>query len=346
MTSGTSAPVSTATSKAPPKIRKRLVNPVPHEGEGGLYSQSWFPLALSETVTKGQVIGCEFLDGRVVVYRGDDGVARVMSAYCPHMGADLSVGKVAGDRLQCAFHKWEYDNEGWCTKTGVGDPAPPGACLFKFPTRERFGVIWAFNGYEPLWDLFDFEVPDEQLAYTAFATDIYTCDPWIFASNTPDIQHIKSVHGIRFEDADPHDAVTWEPYGFRMKFDGRHQKDEKLQWNVGIRGTSTFIQEGLVDGWWLGVYAGFSLPRAGTHRVFLSIAVDKGDGSAQSDELVKERLEFGKMLLSRTAAEDKPILDSIHHRVGYVTKGDATLARYFDLLRKYPRANPAGEFIK
>lgn len=336
----------TATAPNAPRVRRRLVNPVPQEGENGVFSQSWFPVALSSDVPKGQVTGQDFLGGRIVIYRGEDSVARVMSAYCPHLGADLAVGKVVGTRLQCAFHRWEYDEDGWCVKTGVGDPPPPTACLFNFPTQERFGIIWAFNGETPLWQLFDFEVPDEALTFEPFATDSYACDPWIFASNTPDIQHIKAVHGIRFNVADPHELVQWEEFGFRMRMDARHQQNEELHWSAGIRGTSTFIQEGLVDGWWLGVAAGFSLPRPGTHRVFLSIAVRKGDGSAESERVVKERLAFGKTLLARTAAEDKPILDSIHHRVGPLTRGDATLARYFEILRKYPRANPAAEFIK
>jgi nitrite reductase/ring-hydroxylating ferredoxin subunit len=330
----------------PKRVRRRLGSPLPHEGDNGVFSQSWFPIALSSDLDKGQLIGCSFLDGRVVVYRGDDGVARVMSAYCPHMGADLSIGKVVGDRLQCAFHKWEYDNDGWCVKTGVGDPAPPAACLFRFPTQERFGLIWVFNGEEPLWDLFDFEVPDSQLAFAPFCTDVFTCDPWVNAANTPDIQHIKAVHGIRFPAGDPHELVEWEPYGFRMKVDAIHQQGEKLVWNVGIRGTGVFIQEGLVDGWWLGVTGGAALLRPGAHRMYLSILVHRGDGSAESEKLVQDRLAFGKTLLARTAAEDKPILDSIHHRVGPMTKGDTTLARFYEYLRKYPRAHPSADFIK
>lgn len=327
------------------RVRKRFVNPVPMEGDDGLFSQTWFPLALSGDVAVGQVIGRDFLDGRVVVYRGDNGEIRVMSAYCPHVGADLAVGKVIGNNLQCAFHKWEYDQDGWCAKTGVGDPAPKAACLFLFPAVERFGIIWAFNGDQPLWDLFDFAVPDETLTFRPFKTDLYTCDPWIFAANTPDIQHIKAVHGIRFKIPDPHDAVAWEPYGFRMRIEAIHQFGEELDWNVGIRGTSTFIQEGSVNGWWMGVIAGFSCPRPGTHEVFLAIAVENSDGTPEGDALVAERLTFGAELLARTAAEDKPILDSIHYKPGALTRADKSLARWLDMVRSYPRAHPSKDFI-
>lgn len=325
--------------------RRRFSNPVPMEGDNGVFSQTWFPVALSTEVEKGKVIGCDFLDGRIIIFRGDNDKVAVMSAYCPHVGADLSVGTVVGDRIECAFHKWQFDQKGWCVQTGVGDPPPPTACLYEFPVVERYGIIWAFNGDEPLWELFDFEFDDGDLSFSSFKTDTYTCDPWIFAANTPDIQHIKAVHGIRFNSADPHEIVEWQPYGFRMQVDAIHQKGEDLSWNVGIRGTTTFIQEGLVDGWWMGVAAGFSCPRPGTHEVYVCIAVKRGDGSPEADKLGKERLVFGTELLARTAVEDKPILDRIHYKPGTLTKGDATLARWLDIVRAYPRAHPSKDFI-
>jgi len=105
--------------------QRALAAQLPREGEDGLFSQSWFPICLSTDVAPGQVRGYQFLDGRVVVVRGEDGRARVMSAYCPHLGADLSLGTVAGSTVRCAFHHWRYDDAGRCIATGPGDPPPP-----------------------------------------------------------------------------------------------------------------------------------------------------------------------------------------------------------------------------
>lgn len=74
------------------------------EREDSLFSQSWFPVCLTTEVPVGTIIGRDFLDGRVIVYRGQDGVARIQSAYCPHLGADLWVGKLVEDRVHCTFH--------------------------------------------------------------------------------------------------------------------------------------------------------------------------------------------------------------------------------------------------
>ena len=325
--------------------RKRFVGkPIPAEGEDGLFSQSWFPVCLSTEVPVGTIIGRDFLDGRVIVYRGQDGVARIQSAYCPHLGADLSVGKLVEDRVQCAFHQWEYDPDGMCVKTGIGHPPPQQACLYTFPTVERFGIVYAFNGYEPLWQMVDFEYTDRALVHEAFRSDEYQCDPWIFASNTPDTQHIAVVHGFKFKRQDPSTMVEWQRWGFRMKIEAHHQANEDLEWEVGIFGTSTFFQQGTVDGWWLGIAAGFSLPRPGTHNVFISVLVR--DIELDGGKTIRERLDYGKFLLARTAAEDKPILDSIHHKVGHLTKADVALAKYLDFVRQYPRAHPSRDFIR
>lgn len=318
---------------------------VPHEGDDGLFSQSWFPICLSEEVPAGTVIGRDFLDGKVVIYRGEDGVVQVKTAYCPHVGADLSVGKVVGNNIQCAFHRWEYGANGRCVKTGIGDPPPPTANLFTFPAEEKYGIVWVFNGEEPLWDLPVFDKADDRIVFKALYTDEYTCDPWIFAANTPDMQHIKVVHGIKFHHEDPHKAVEWDDWGFRYRIYAEHGQGPEIDWTIGIRGTSFYWQQGTVDGQWLGVYSGFSLPRPGRHRPFLAIAVEKSDGTPEGDKRQQDLMNYGTWLLQNTAAEDKPILDTIHYKPRTLTKGDRTLARYLDFLRAYPRAHPAADMI-
>ena len=79
---------------------------IPPEGEDDIFRQSWYPICLSRDLAIGGVRGEDFLGGRIAVYRTGDGEARVMSAFCPHLGADLGRGEVVEDRLRCPFHKW------------------------------------------------------------------------------------------------------------------------------------------------------------------------------------------------------------------------------------------------
>ncbi len=101
-----------------------LSKPVPAEGQDGLFIESWFPVCTSQAVVPGAVVGPPFLDGRIVIFRGDDGMATVMFAYCPHLGADLAAGKVVDNRIRCAFHRWEFD-----TAAGVGERVSAIRCL-------------------------------------------------------------------------------------------------------------------------------------------------------------------------------------------------------------------------
>jgi phenylpropionate dioxygenase-like ring-hydroxylating dioxygenase large terminal subunit len=298
-------------------------------------------------VPAGTIRGEPFLDGRVVVFRGEDGVARVMSSYCPHLGADLSIGSVVGNRLQCRLHEWQFDSDGRCAKTAIGDAAPKLARLFKFPSQERYGIVWAFNGSEPLWDIPDFEFPDEALVLRVFRfPDLSQCDPWVFAANTPDIQHIKVVHKVEFSMSDPHGSVDWQKWGFRYRIVAAHQGGVPIEWKLGIRGTSIYWQEGPYGDAWLGGMVGFALPQPGTHQVFAVLAVKKGDGSAADLQWRDETFEVASVLMNRTVGEDKDLLNTIHYRPGALTKGDTTLARYVEFLRSYPRAHPSAQFIR
>lgn len=322
--------------KEPPVARWQ---PVMREGEGGLFTQSWFPVALTTEVAQGQVVGRDFLDGRIVVFRDQGGKAHVMSAYCPHVGADLSVGQVVGDRIQCAFHHWEYDTSGACVKTGIGDPPPKRACLFVFPSRERYGMIWAFNGETPLFELPNLPFPEGDLLMSSYKADEpLNCDPWVFAANTPDMQHLKVVHKVKFDVEDPHDLVEWDQYGLKYRVQAHHQGGVEMDWTLGIRGSSFFYRTGTYNGYWCAAVTGFGIPRPGVHSIYGATIVLRGkEQDAQMAEM--------RAISQRTINEDKDILNTIHYRQGYFTQADRTLSKYLAIVRDFPRAHPSAAFI-
>lgn len=330
-------------TSAPVARRRVLAPPIPPEGEGG-FSESWFPICLSSAVPAGTVVGRDFLDGRVVVYRGQDGTARVLSAYCPHLGADLSVGDIHDGQLRCAFHHWRFDASGTCVATGCGDPAPPRAQLFAFPVQERYGVIWAFNGETPTFDLPDFPVPDDQLAIRTLELDeIFPVDPWTFCANTPDVQHIKALHGITFDHGDPDpDQFTWTDHSFRYDFEGRLPSGDPISYEIGITGTNIFYQSGSVNGRWFGFIMPFGIPRPGSILSFMVLATRK-DETGQDD--TEEFLDFVQELEENIVGDDRPVLHTIHFRPGTTTRSDKALNRFLQYVRDFPRTHPSRDFI-
>lgn len=328
--------------------RRKRGSGLVYEGDNGLFSQNWWPLCRSSDVAAGAVIGRDFLDGRVAIFRTQQGVASVVSAYCPHNGADLSVGYVAGSRLVCAFHRWEFDGQGLCTQTGSGDPVPPRAQLFRFPTQERYGLIWAFNGAEPLYDLPDLPLPDDQLSFLDDDIRIIdiNVDPQIFMCNALDFSHIKNVHKVVFDQEDPDEQIQWSPYRVDYKMRS-HFADtgEPAEYDIAVVGTNMYLQSGTAGGRWFTFLFPCCVHRVGTLRAYVIIATRKGDGTPTGAARTREILEFGRDLELTVVGQDLPILNSIRFNQGMLTRSDRALGKFLRHLQRFPRAHPSAEYI-
>jgi phenylpropionate dioxygenase-like ring-hydroxylating dioxygenase large terminal subunit len=316
------------------------------EGHNGLFSQTWLPVCLSRDVPRGTVIGRGFLDGRIAIFRGEDGIARVVSAYCAHVGADLSCGDVTRNELRCAFHHWRYDGQGRCIATGIGDPPPPAARLFRFPVCERWGIVFVFNGTEPTWSLPEFPFPDDELVLLTEPLPELPCDPWVVCANTPDIQHIKVLHGVRIEEDDDAIDVKWTDHSMLYRVHGTHQQGQPLALEVGIYGTSLFSQFGEIAGRWLGVMAPMGIPRPGCTQLYFVIAAHKGKGTELEESAALAHTRFGLELERKVVAEDYSILRRIHYRQGALTRSDRILGRFLDYVRRFPRVHPSAAHIR
>ncbi|HVO46026.1 MAG TPA: Rieske 2Fe-2S domain-containing protein [Steroidobacteraceae bacterium] len=316
----------------------------PGEGEDGLFTQSWFPICLSTDVAPGTFRGYDFLDGRVIVMRDEQGVAQVLSAYCRHLGADLSGGEMIEGTIRCPFHYWRYAIDGRCVGTGSGDPAPPAARLFRFPTMEKYGCVFAFNGSEPLFEMPDFPRPAATLRWK-FGTyeRLMHVDPWVICCNTPDMQHIKSVHGIQFDGGEPHDQVQWTPTSMVYRLRGRHRGGQPVDFRVGIYGSNIYFQEGEIDGRWFGFMAPMGLARPKNSTLFLAVAVEDDPADPAGTQQFLDRMYA---LEAFVASEDLPIVENAHFRPGNLTRSDRSLARFLRYLRDYPRAHPSASCIR
>ena len=338
-----SSPSQTLRSDARQLPRPTRGKPVPAEGADGLFTQSWYPICLSSAVTNRFVRGYDFLDGRVIAVRDEQGRAHVLSAYCPHMGADLSVGDMVDGEVRCVFHHWRYGADGRCRRTAIGDPAPASARLFEFPTIERYGLVWAFNGLEPTYELPTLPFPDEDLVFRIKPGGELPVDPWVLCANTPDMQHIKTLHGISFSCDDPHDLVEWHDHAFFYEFTGQHTNGTPVWNRIGIIGTTLYYQLTNFGGQWFAFLAPFGLPRPGRSYVYLVVAARKDMGTrAEVDAFLDQVVALEETVVG----EDMLNMRTIHFRPGTLTRSDTTLARFFDWMRAYPRAHPSAEFIR
>ena len=76
------------------------------------FHQCWYPVALAGEITAAKPSGIDFLGTRVVAYRDAANTATVQEAWCPHLGADLSLGECTNGTVRCPYHHWRFDAKG------------------------------------------------------------------------------------------------------------------------------------------------------------------------------------------------------------------------------------------
>jgi phenylpropionate dioxygenase-like ring-hydroxylating dioxygenase large terminal subunit len=103
----------------------------------------WHPVAGIDDVANAP-LAVRLLDHELVLWRLSDGTLAAALDQCPHRGARLSLGRVAGDRLECPYHGWQFDGAGRCRHVpAVPDFVPPaGHRLKTVAVREAHGLLW------------------------------------------------------------------------------------------------------------------------------------------------------------------------------------------------------------
>ena len=98
--------------------------------------EGWYVVALSDEVPPSEPFGTDFLGGRVVVYRKASGEPVVLTARCPHMGADLALGDIVEDQIRCTYHHFCFGTDGRCTKIPSEGPIPSAARVHSYPSLD------------------------------------------------------------------------------------------------------------------------------------------------------------------------------------------------------------------
>jgi len=304
------------------------------------FHQSWYAIARADEVAPGQIVGRDFLDGRAIVYRGESGRASVMSAYCRHLGADLSIGKVVGEDVRCAFHHWQYGPDGVCTRIPVSEKIPKAARVFKFPTAEKWGLIWAFNGVEPLFEVPDFaDYSEGDLDYrTADAFDL-PVEPWVPFTNSMDFQHLRVLHGLKID----FDPDRFEIGDYRIQYDARFEDPNLGVFNQRIRvtGINTIALAGTLNEMpVLSMATGTPSPDGRTHGWMIT-ATPRSQGDPA---LRDQQLQIGEAFFKRLIDEDTPIMSTAHFHEGVLIEADKPLALFFQYVKRFPTARPAARY--
>lgn len=186
------------------RLEEPVNRPSPEERNLTLpYPYGWFPLLLSADLAAGEVKPLRYFGRDFAIWRGMDGEVRMLDAYCLHLGAHMGHGgKVDGNRLECPFHAWRYNETGVVEEIPYSKSIPPQVkkpCAHQWPVAEANRWIWVWYhpaGDAPKWELEHFPETTDP-GWTDY--EIHEWYVWgsiqNMAENGVDAAHFKYIHG-------------------------------------------------------------------------------------------------------------------------------------------------------
>ena len=113
----------------------------------GINLNHWYVVARSSEVHSSPV-GVTLWNQAIALYRDDSGTVHALEDRCPHRQVKLSHGRVIGDRLECAYHGWQFNSTGDCAAVPylAANQKLPNCKIRSLPVQEKDGFIWLFPG--------------------------------------------------------------------------------------------------------------------------------------------------------------------------------------------------------
>jgi phenylpropionate dioxygenase-like ring-hydroxylating dioxygenase large terminal subunit len=169
------------------------------------YPNGWYRVCGSSELPKGRVIAATCCGKEMVVFRGNDGKAGVLDAFCPHLGTHLGHGgTVVGNNIVCPYHSWEFDVTGKCHTIPYCSKDMSNSSRVnakKYECRERLSIIFVWyhaGGKAPEYELTVLdEIEDPKNGFRHVITEFvgdWMCHNMEPSHNSADWYHFKTVH--------------------------------------------------------------------------------------------------------------------------------------------------------
>lgn len=168
-----------------------------------IVTKGWYSAVESKKLKEKETLSINLNGHQLVLFRTETGKVHCLDAFCPHMGVDLSLGKVMGDNIRCFFHHWQFDGKGKCRDIPCKEDPPKKLKLNSYAVKEKYGMIWVWPDKETDEEVL--EVPAlagltaEEICTKIDETYYRKCHFHITMINGIDPQHLSTVHGIHID---------------------------------------------------------------------------------------------------------------------------------------------------
>lgn len=209
----------------------------------------WYVAATSDELV-GRPLARTVCDEPLVLFRGSDGRAAVLTDRCPHRKGPLSHGQIHGNDLACGYHGIRFNGAGACTLVPGGTIPGPRFRARSFPTREIHGLIFVWMGTPEAADPTLIPDLDKIVApgWTGVRGTVHVkANYQLLMDNVLDLTHVMFLHKTTFGGS----GVTDAPLD--VEVDGDVVRARRVMYDVD---TSPIFRsarglEGKIDRWQL-----------------------------------------------------------------------------------------------
>jgi phenylpropionate dioxygenase-like ring-hydroxylating dioxygenase large terminal subunit len=166
------------------------------------FRDDWYPVCRARELGTRPLAVMLFSTPLVLFREARTGFPAALLDRCPHRNVPLSLGKVKGEQLQCAYHGWEFNARGECCAIPglVGEVRARERGVASFAARESQGLVWVYGreNAAPATEPFVFPHVGER-GYTS-ASDVLDVRASLHAvaENALDVPHTAFLHGGLF----------------------------------------------------------------------------------------------------------------------------------------------------
>uniref|UniRef100_A0A7S0RR27 Rieske domain-containing protein n=1 Tax=Chlamydomonas leiostraca TaxID=1034604 RepID=A0A7S0RR27_9CHLO len=188
----------------------------------------WYPAEFSKKLGPNMMVPFDLFGEPWVMFRDERGQAACIKDSCAHRSCPLSLGKVIDGQVQCAYHGWEFNAEGTCTKM-PSTAFCRNVAVASLPCVEKDGFIWVWPGDGLPDEVPDFLAPPKGYKVHAEIFVDVPVEHGLLVENLLDLAHAPFTHTTTFARGWPvPDAVrfnatkmlsgNWDPYPIDMSF--------------------------------------------------------------------------------------------------------------------------------
>jgi phenylpropionate dioxygenase-like ring-hydroxylating dioxygenase large terminal subunit len=106
---------------------------------------AWYIASWGDELTDAPVAR-RILNEPIALFRDRAGTAHALADRCCHRAAQLSLGEVVDQGLQCGYHGMVFDGAGKCVHIPGQDKIPDKAVVPSYPLVERDAFLWIWMG--------------------------------------------------------------------------------------------------------------------------------------------------------------------------------------------------------